>query len=55
MNHRKGGIAYVTPKVLGSAEGCDDGVWPPFMPNDIKVCVKSVKIGRKSKGGNYGN
>ena len=44
MNHRKGGITFVAPRVLSSADGGDDGVWPPFMPKDIKVRVKSVKI-----------
>ena len=45
MNHRKGGIALVAPRALGSIDGGDDGVWPPFVPKDIKVCVKNIKIG----------
>lgn len=44
MNHRKGGITFVAPRVLSSADGGDDGVWPQFMPKDIKVRMKSVKI-----------
>lgn len=52
INHLKGGIALVAPRVFHSVNGKgDDGVWPPFIPEGIKVRVKSVKIGiNKSKG-----
>lgn len=38
-NHARGGIAYVTPKVLNRNNEDEIGVFPPFMLKNIKVVV----------------
>lgn len=44
-NHERGGIAYVTPKVLNRSNEDEGGVFPPFMPKHIKVIeVKKTNI-----------
>lgn len=44
-NHIRGGKTYVTSRVLNKTNEDDGGVYPPFMPKNIKVVeVKDIKI-----------